>query len=77
VEATRRTPPDTPGVAGWLLTHAHGKAANVLREALLRADPALTRAEAQARAEAALAPGHRDARLLDLPRHAIIALLKV
>jgi hypothetical protein len=77
VEATRRTPPDTPGVAGWLLTHAHGKAANVLREALLRADPALTRAEAQDRAEAALAPGHRDARLLDLPRHAIIALLKV
>ncbi|MFG2043265.1 bis-aminopropyl spermidine synthase family protein [Dactylosporangium sp. NPDC048998] len=77
VEATLRPPGSTPSVAGWLLTHAHGKAGNVLREALLRADPALGRAEAQARAAAAIGrPDRLDARLLDLPRHAIVPLLR-
>ena len=60
------------GVGRWLLTHAHGKLGNVLRDALIRRDPELTKN--QARAEAArLLPGEvtREARLLDLPRHLI------
>ncbi|MEV6929931.1 bis-aminopropyl spermidine synthase family protein [Dactylosporangium sp. NPDC051485] len=73
VEAVRRS--GGPAAAEWLLTHAHGKLGNVLREALLRADPSLSRVEAQARADAAIGPDHLDARLLDLPRHAIARLL--
>lgn len=79
VEARLREPAGGAGasaVAHWVLTHAHGKAGNVLREALLRADPALTRAGAQDRAAALLGrPEYLDARLLDLPRHAIAPLL--
>jgi hypothetical protein len=76
VEATLRTAEEKPDVPGWLLTHAHGKVANVLREALLRADPALSRADAETRAAALAGPDHADARLIDLPRHAIAALLR-
>ncbi|WP_432839285.1 bis-aminopropyl spermidine synthase family protein [Dactylosporangium sp. CA-092794] len=76
VEATRRPAPGPADVAGWLLTHAHGKVGNVLRDALLRADPTLARSAARTRAEALAArPEHLDARLLDLPRHAIVTLL--
>ncbi|WP_432991385.1 bis-aminopropyl spermidine synthase family protein [Dactylosporangium sp. CA-233914] len=73
VEATLRP---AEGVAGWLLTHAHGKVGNVLRDALIRADPGLTKGAAQARAAALVGrPEHLDARLVDLPRHAIVSLL--
>ncbi|WP_433047265.1 bis-aminopropyl spermidine synthase family protein [Dactylosporangium sp. CS-033363] len=74
VEATLR--PDD-GVAGWLLTHVHGKIGNVLRDALIRADPALSRAAAQARAAELIGrDDFLDARLIDLPRHAILSLLR-
>ncbi|HTJ34066.1 MAG TPA: bis-aminopropyl spermidine synthase family protein [Dactylosporangium sp.] len=73
VEATLKTQ-EPPDAAGWLLTHAHGKVGNVLREALLRADPALSRSEAQARASALVEPGRAEARLIDLPRHTIAGL---
>ncbi|WP_426505119.1 bis-aminopropyl spermidine synthase family protein [Dactylosporangium sp. McL0621] len=64
------------GVAGWLLTHVHGKIGNVLRDALIRADPSLTRAAAQERAaELVGRPEYLDARLIDLPRHLIVPLL--
>jgi hypothetical protein len=76
VEATLRTP-DKPDVAGWLLTHAHGKVGNVLRGALTHADPGLSREEAEARAAAVVRPEHAQARLLDLPRGAIAELLRV
>jgi hypothetical protein len=65
------------GTAGWILTHAHGKIGNVLREALMRTDPGLTRADAQARAAELIGRSeYLDARLLDLPRHMIVPLLK-
>jgi hypothetical protein len=75
VEATLRTP-EKPDFAGWLLTHAHGKVGNVLRGALQQADPALTRAETEARASALAGPHYADARLIDLPRHVIAELLE-
>jgi N4-bis(aminopropyl)spermidine synthase len=58
--------------ARWLLTHAHGKLGNVLRDALIRHDPALTKNAARALA-AHLVPREpvRESRLLDLPRHLI------
>ncbi|MGI5238193.1 bis-aminopropyl spermidine synthase family protein [Dactylosporangium sp. CA-139066] len=74
VEATLRAP-ERPDVAGWLLTHAHGKVANVLRGALQQADPGLSRDEAEARAAALTGSDHAQARLIDLPRHAIARLL--
>ncbi len=60
------------GIARWLLTHAHGKLGNVLREALIRHDPALTKNAARELA-AHLVPREpvRQSRLLDLPRHLI------
>lgn len=65
------------GVAHRLLTHAHGKLGNVLREALVRADPALSRPEAAGRAAALIGcPDWLDARLLDLPRHAIAGIVR-
>ncbi|WP_433616032.1 bis-aminopropyl spermidine synthase family protein [Dactylosporangium sp. CA-139114] len=65
------------GVAGRLLTHVHGKIGNVLRDALMRADPGLTRAAAQDRAaELVGRPEYLDARLIDLPRHVILRLLR-
>jgi N4-bis(aminopropyl)spermidine synthase len=74
VEATLR--PDD-GVAGWLLTHVHGKVGNVLRDALVRAEPGLSRAEAQAQAAARIGrDDHLEARLIDLPRHTILSLLR-
>lgn len=65
------------GAAHWLLTHAHGKVGNVLREALLRADGGLTREQARATAaELVGRPAWLDARLLDLPRHAVAAIVR-
>jgi len=63
---------DDGTVARWLLTHAHGKLGNVLRDALIRRDPTLTKNAARALA-ADLVPRElaREARLLDLPRHLI------
>ena len=63
---------DDGSVARWLLTHAHGKLGNVLREALNRRDPALTKNAARALA-VQLVPREpvREGRLLDLPRHLI------
>ncbi|GAA3451970.1 bis-aminopropyl spermidine synthase family protein [Dactylosporangium matsuzakiense] len=73
VEATLR-PAGEDGVAGWLLTHAHGKLGNVLREALVRTG--LPRAAAAARAAELIGrPEYLDARLLDVPRHVIVPLL--
>ncbi|WP_433206570.1 bis-aminopropyl spermidine synthase family protein [Dactylosporangium sp. CS-047395] len=74
VEATLRP---AGGVAGWLLTHVHGKIGNVLRDALIRADPTLSRSEAQARAAERIGRDDQlDARLIDLPRHTILSLLR-
>ncbi|WP_238017165.1 bis-aminopropyl spermidine synthase family protein [Dactylosporangium sp. AC04546] len=66
------------GVAGWLLTHAHGKIGNVLREALVKdSGGTLTKNEARAAAAGLVAhPAHLDARLLDLPRSAVRQLLQ-
>ena len=63
---------DDGGVTRWLLTHAHGKLGNVLRDALIRRDPTLTKNAARALA-AQLVPRERvrESRLLDLPRHLI------
>ncbi|MFI5910725.1 bis-aminopropyl spermidine synthase family protein [Dactylosporangium sp. NPDC051541] len=73
VEATLRP---AEGVAGWLLTHAHGRLGNVLREALVRT-AGLGRAAAEARAaEIVGRPEYLDARLLDVPRHAIVPVLQ-
>jgi hypothetical protein len=63
---------DDGSVTRWLLTHAHGKVGNVLRDALIRRDPTLTKNAARALA-ADLVPRElvRESRLLDLPRHLI------
>jgi hypothetical protein len=63
---------DDGSVTRWLLTHAHGKLGNVLRDALIRRDPTLTKNAARAMA-AQLIPRElvRESRLLDLPRHLI------
>jgi len=63
---------DDGTVARWLLTHAHGKLGNVLREALIRRDPALTKNAAR-ELVVHLVPREpvRESRLLDLPRHLI------
>ncbi len=64
---------DDGSVARWLLTHAHGKLGNVLRDALIRQTPALTKNEARASIPDRLP---RESRLLDLPRAAILELIK-
>lgn len=60
---------------GWLLSHAHGKLGNVLREGLVR-QHGMTKNEARARAAALVPASWLDARLLDLPRHAIVGLVR-
>ncbi|GGM61387.1 bis-aminopropyl spermidine synthase family protein [Dactylosporangium sucinum] len=70
--------PGDHGAAGWLLTHAHGKLGNVLREALVQGSGGtLTKNEARAAAAGLVArPAHLDARLLDLPRTAVRDVLQ-
>jgi N4-bis(aminopropyl)spermidine synthase len=82
VEATAVTSgPEAGTVAHDFLCRAHGKVGNVWREALIRhhagrlGEP-LTRNEARSLvAGTATEPAWLDARLIDLPRHAIRALL--
>jgi len=82
VEATAVTSgPAARTVAHDLLCRAHGKVGNVWREALIRhhaerpGEP-LTRNEARSLiAGTATEPAWLDARLIDLPRHAIRTLL--
>jgi len=63
---------DDGGISWYVLTHAHGKLGNVLRDALIRRDPALTKNQARAEVARALPnDAIREARLLDLPRHLI------
>ncbi|GAA2627379.1 bis-aminopropyl spermidine synthase family protein [Dactylosporangium fulvum] len=64
--------------AAWLLTHAHGKLGNVVRESLIRGSGG-TLTKNEARAEAARLmdrPAWLDARLLDLPRPAVLRLVR-
>jgi hypothetical protein len=80
VEATAVRPADRPStLAHWLLSRAHGKLGNVLREGLIRAAETgtpMTKHEARARAAALVPrPEWLDARLIDLPRHAVTQLL--
>jgi predicted methyltransferase len=82
VEASAVTSgPAARTVAHDLLCRAHGKVGNVWREALIRhsaerLDEPLTRNEARSLvAGAATRPAWLDARLIDLPRHAIRTLL--
>lgn len=74
VEATAVEP---GSVANRLLRRAHGKLGNVWREALIqRAGGQLTKNEARALVAGAVPrPDWLDARLLDLPRHAVRTLL--
>jgi hypothetical protein len=58
-----------------MLTHAHGKLGNVLREGLVR-EHGMTKNEARAKVAELAAPSWHDARLLDLPRHAIAGLVQ-
>lgn len=73
VEATAVT---DNSAARWLLTHAHGKVSNVLRESLIRgsAEP-LTKNHARALVARFLPAGWSDGRLVDLPRAGIRALV--
>jgi N4-bis(aminopropyl)spermidine synthase len=64
---------DDGSVARWLLTHAYGKIGNVLREALIRQNPALRKNEARAQIPARL---RHESRLVDLPRRAVLELIK-
>jgi hypothetical protein len=59
---------------GWLLAHAHGKLGNVLREGLVR-EHGMTKNEARAKVAELVPPSWLDARLLDLPRHAVATLV--
>ncbi|CRK59667.1 FIG00663841: hypothetical protein [Alloactinosynnema sp. L-07] len=70
-------PVDGDGVRAELLRRAHGKLGNVWREALIKADPDLTKREAKQRV-ADLWPDEADlgSRLIDLPRHRITAILR-
>ncbi|MDQ3403011.1 MAG: bis-aminopropyl spermidine synthase family protein [Actinomycetota bacterium] len=71
------SPVESGGVARALLDRAHGTVANAWREALIAAsDGELTKRSARDRV-AELAPDARDlaARLIDLPRHRLRALL--
>ncbi|HVK22444.1 MAG TPA: bis-aminopropyl spermidine synthase family protein [Actinokineospora sp.] len=69
-------PVDSDGVRAELLRRAHGKLGNVWREALIKADRELTKREAKDRV-AELWPDESDlaARLIDLPRHRVAAIL--
>lgn len=69
-------PVPAQGVAAALLERVHGKLGNVWREALIRESGTLTKREARDRI-AELAPDEADlgARLIDLPRHKIAAIL--
>jgi N4-bis(aminopropyl)spermidine synthase len=82
VEATAaRSEPGAAPIARDFLCRAHGKIGNVWREALIRRsarrpDGPLTKNEARALvAEAVSRPAWLEARLIDLPRLAIAALL--
>jgi hypothetical protein len=70
VEATAT--PDDGALPHWLLTHAHGKLANVLRDGLVHTHAATTKNEARA-----LIPPSRwlAARFIDVPRYAIHDML--
>lgn len=81
VEATITPQGNDSALARWLLDRAHGKVANVWREGLIRrsgdrlAGP-LTKNEARALiARTVSHPRWLDARLVDLPRHAVRTLL--
>ncbi|WP_327010131.1 bis-aminopropyl spermidine synthase family protein [Dactylosporangium sp. NBC_01737] len=65
----------TRTAVGWLLAHAHGKLGNVLREGLVR-EHGMTKNEARARVAELAPPSWHEARLLDLPRYAIAALVQ-
>lgn len=65
----------TRTAVGWLLAHAHGKLGNVLREGLVR-EHGMTKNEARARVAELVPPSWLDARLLDLPRHAVTDLVQ-
>jgi hypothetical protein len=82
VEATAAGSGPGPGpIAHDLLCRAHGKIGNVWREALIRRsagrpDGPLTKNEARSLVAGAVSrPAWLDARLIDLPRHDIAALL--
>jgi hypothetical protein len=71
------------GVARWMLSRAHGKVGNTWRDGLLAAaqqegrSGALTKREARALVEArSRRPDVLSARLIDLPRHQLAALLE-
>jgi N4-bis(aminopropyl)spermidine synthase len=78
VEATAVDPGQSP-VVHHLLTRAHGRTGNVVREALVRhAGNGLTKNEARAAvAEAVSRPAWLEARLIDLPRHALRTLCRL
>ncbi|HET9141449.1 bis-aminopropyl spermidine synthase family protein [Actinophytocola sp.] len=79
VSATAVEPDERGGaVRRHLLSHAHGKIGNVWREALIQhSGRNLTKNAARALvARTATQPSRLDARLLDLPRHAISLLLR-
>jgi hypothetical protein len=60
-------------VASYLLTRAHGKVANVWRDALIRLDPSLTKNEAR-RIVAHAAPNLTGS-AVELPRHRLAEIL--
>ncbi|MDG6101594.1 bis-aminopropyl spermidine synthase family protein [Dactylosporangium aurantiacum] len=74
VEATA-VPGAERSAVGWLLSHAHGKLGNVLREGLVR-EHGLTKNQARGRIAELVPASWLDARLLDLPRHAITRLVE-
>ena len=74
VEATA-VPGGERSAVGWLLSHAHGKLGNVLREGLVR-QHGMTKNEARASTVELVPASWLDARLLDLPRHAIVRLVQ-
>jgi N4-bis(aminopropyl)spermidine synthase len=76
VEATAVEPGDGSPVAAALLSRAHGKVGNVWREALIREGESLSKNEARSIiASAVTRQAWLDARLIDLPRHAIVTVL--
>ncbi|MDQ3152100.1 MAG: bis-aminopropyl spermidine synthase family protein [Actinomycetota bacterium] len=81
VEAVAVQERDDGATARWLLDRAHGKVGNVWREGLIRRsgdrlDGPLTKNEARALiAQTVSCTGWLDARLIDLPRHAVRTLL--
>lgn len=82
VEATTTTPGDNVRtLSRQLLIHAHGKVANVWREALIQqstdrpAGPLTKNAARALIGDAVTRPDWLDGRLIDLPRHVISTLL--